>query len=65
MRRRFTGTIRRRLAGTTAMQWRASAGIGLIWQSPFAPLRFDYAVPINKQATDKVQKFNFSVSTAF
>lgn len=49
----------------TDMQWRASAGFGLIWQSPFAPLRFDYAVPIAKQSTDKVQKFNFSISTAF
>jgi outer membrane protein insertion porin family len=52
-------------AANTAMAWRASAGFGLIWQSPFAPLRFDYAIPISKQATDEVQRFNFSVSTAF
>ncbi|MCI5076985.1 MAG: outer membrane protein assembly factor BamA [Oricola sp.] len=49
----------------TGMEWRASAGVGLIWQSPFAPLRFDYAVPLAKEESDKVQKFNFSVSTAF
>jgi outer membrane protein insertion porin family len=52
-------------AVNTSMNWRASAGVSLIWQSPFAPLRFDYAFPIVKQATDKVQRFNFSVSTAF
>src|SRR6202041_182764 len=27
---------------------RTSVGVGLIWQSPFGPLRFDYAVPITK-----------------
>lgn len=52
-------------ASGTSMAWRTSAGFGLVWQSPFAPLRFDYAIPINKQPTDKVQKFNFSISTAF
>ena len=52
-------------AGATDMAWRASAGIGLVWQSPFAPLRFDYAIPFMKESTDKEQRFNFSVSTAF
>ncbi|WP_425418493.1 outer membrane protein assembly factor BamA [Oricola indica] len=52
-------------AANTAMEWRASAGIGLIWDSPFAPLRFDYAWPLMKEPTDKVQNFNFSISTAF
>jgi len=52
-------------AANTGMEWRASAGFSVIWQSPFAPLRFDYAVPIVKEATDKEQRFNFSVSTAF
>lgn len=49
----------------TSMAWRASVGMGLVWQSPFAPLRFDYAIPVMKEATDTVQKFNFSISTAF
>jgi outer membrane protein insertion porin family len=52
-------------AMATGMDWRASAGVGLVWQSPFAPLRFDYAIPLMKEATDKEQRFNFSVSTAF
>jgi len=44
---------------------RASAGISLMWASPFGPLRFDYAFPIAKADTDKVQNFNFGVSTKF
>jgi outer membrane protein insertion porin family len=47
------------------MEWRASAGFGLIWHSPFAPLRVDYAIPLVKEAGDEEQRFNFSVSTAF
>ena len=52
-------------AANTGMEWRASAGFGLIWHSPFAPLRIDYAIPIKKEAGDEEQRFNFSVSTAF
>ena len=47
------------------MEWRASAGIGLIWASPFGPLRVDYAVPFLKEDTDEVEEFNFGVSTRF
>jgi outer membrane protein insertion porin family len=52
-------------AASTDMKFRTSAGISLIWQSPFAPLRIDYAFPISKEDTDEVQQFNFSVSSAF
>lgn len=52
-------------ATTTGMKIRSSAGVSIIWQSPFAPLRLDYAWPIQKEATDKVTKWNFSVSSAF
>lgn len=44
---------------------RASAGLSLMWASPFGPLRFDYAFPVAKADTDKVQNFNFGVSTRF
>lgn len=49
----------------TDSQWRASAGISLMWTSPFGPLRFDYAWPIKKADGDRVQNFNFGVSTKF
>ena len=52
------------IAGT-GMEWRASAGIGLIWASPFGPLRVDYAVPFLKEDTDEGEEFNFGVSTRF
>lgn len=52
-------------AANTGMEWRASAGFGLIWHSPFAPLRVDYAIPLVKETGDEEQRFNFSVSTAF
>lgn len=53
------------LGGSDAMQWRASVGIGLLWASPFGPLRIDYAVPVQKEDTDDTQEFNFGISTRF
>ncbi|WP_336294400.1 outer membrane protein assembly factor BamA [Bartonella sp. CB169] len=45
--------------------WRSSAGVSLMWDSPFGPLRFDYAWPIRKQEGDQLQQFNFGISTKF
>ena len=47
------------------MKLRSSAGVSLMWASPFGPLRFDYAFPITKADSDKVQNFNFGMSTKF
>jgi outer membrane protein insertion porin family len=44
---------------------RSSVGIGLIWASPFGPLRFDYAVPLTKGQFDHVQQFRFGGGTSF
>jgi len=44
---------------------RSSVGVGLIWQSPFGPLRFDYAVPLTKGKYDRVQEFRFGGGTTF
>lgn len=44
---------------------RTSVGVGLIWQSPFGPLRFDYAVPLTKGKYDRVQEFRFGGGTTF
>ena len=46
-------------------QVRSSVGVGLIWASPFGPLRFDYAVPITKGQFDRVQQFKFGGGTTF
>jgi len=53
---------------------RSAAGIGLLWDSPLGPLRFDFAYPLTKycetglggnQVCDKTQSFRFSGGTRF
>ncbi|MDR3483471.1 MAG: outer membrane protein assembly factor BamA [Bradyrhizobium sp.] len=44
---------------------RSSVGVGLIWASPFGPLRFDYSVPITQGKYDVVQQFMFGGGTQF
>ena len=44
---------------------RSSVGVGLIWTSPFGPLRFDYAIPLTKGPHDVVQQFKFGGGTSF
>ncbi|MBF0187215.1 MAG: BamA/TamA family outer membrane protein, partial [Magnetococcales bacterium] len=33
------------------------------WDSPFGPLRFDYAFPILKETYDQKQNFSFSMGS--
>jgi outer membrane protein insertion porin family len=44
---------------------RASVGASLIWDSPFGPLRFDFAYPVLKQSYDRVQWFQFGGGARF
>jgi outer membrane protein insertion porin family len=50
---------------------RSSTGVSLQWLSPMGLFRFSYAVPINYQGQtrrlfgDEIEKFQFSVGTAF
>jgi outer membrane protein insertion porin family len=44
---------------------RTSVGVGLIWQSPFGPLRFDYAIPITMGKYDIPMQFKFGGGTSF
>jgi len=66
-----TGEVNSPTCPTCAMQYddtniiRTSVGVGLIWQSPFGPLRFDYAVPLSKGKYDIVQQFKFGGGTSF
>jgi outer membrane protein insertion porin family len=39
---------------------RSSFGAGLIWDSPFGPIRADYAIPVTKTSYDITQRFSFS-----
>ena len=44
---------------------RASTGIGISWISPVGPLRIAYAVPLRKQAQDKIERLQFQIGTSF
>ncbi|MBV8380154.1 MAG: outer membrane protein assembly factor BamA [Paucibacter sp.] len=44
---------------------RMSAGLGLSWVSPMGPLRLSFGTPIRKQPTDRIEKFQFQIGTAF
>ena len=44
---------------------RSSVGVGLVWDSPLGPLRFDLAYALTKQSYDKTQFFRFSGGTKF
>ncbi|MBZ9768934.1 MULTISPECIES: outer membrane protein assembly factor BamA [unclassified Mesorhizobium] len=52
-------------SSSTGMKLRASVGLGLMWASPFGPIRIDYAIPVKKESTDNVQEFNFGIATRF
>jgi outer membrane protein insertion porin family len=52
-------------ASSNNMFINTAAGVGLIWASPFGPLRFDLAYPITKRSYDKTQIFRFGGGTTF
>jgi outer membrane protein insertion porin family len=54
-----------RLGSSNDMQLRASGGIGLLWDSPLGPIRFDFAWPFLKQDYDQTQWFRFSGGATF
>jgi outer membrane protein insertion porin family len=49
----------------TATSLRASAGVGLTWVSPVGPLKLSYGTPVRKQPTDRIQRLQFQIGTAF
>ncbi|MEI8144580.1 MAG: outer membrane protein assembly factor BamA [Alphaproteobacteria bacterium] len=44
---------------------RSSVGLGLLWNSPFGPIRFDYSFVLAKAPFDRTQAFRFSGGTRF
>lgn len=44
---------------------RASVGVGVLWKSPFGPIRADFGIPILKARGDQTQIFRFSGGTQF
>ncbi len=44
---------------------RYSTGVGLAWNSPLGPLKFNLAYPLNEEEGDKTEVFQFSMGTTF
>lgn len=44
---------------------RASAGVSIFWDSPFGPVRFDFAEAFIREDYDKAEFFRFSTRTGF
>lgn len=44
---------------------RVSAGVGLSWISPMGPLKLSFGSPLRKKSTDRIEKFQFQIGTAF
>ena len=44
---------------------RVSAGFGVSWLSPVGPLKLSWRRPVRFEPTDRIQKFQFQIGTAF
>jgi len=53
------------LQGSDQHKVRSSVGVGLLWNSPFGPIRFDYSFVLSKARGDQTQAFRFSGGTRF
>ncbi|MBA4697099.1 MAG: outer membrane protein assembly factor BamA [Legionella sp.] len=52
-------------SGTSGGPLRFSTGLGIEWNSPFGPLAFSVAAPLNKQRLDNTQIFQFTMASGF
>lgn len=48
-----------------AFHMRSAVGLSLFIDTAFAPLRFNYAFPIQKEAYDETERFRFTLQTRF
>ena len=44
---------------------RGSAGVSLLIDTAFAPLRFNYAFPLKREDYDETERFQFTIQTRF
>lgn len=59
----FTGAGGAKYVDSSAI--RASIGFGVVWKSPFGPIRGDFGFPILKATGDQTEIFRFSGGTQF
>ena len=48
-----------------SLKLRSSVGVSLFVDTPLAPLRFNYAIPLQKEDYDVTERFRFTVQTRF
>jgi outer membrane protein insertion porin family len=51
--------------GTSLDPLRVSAGLGLSWVSPVGPLKLSWGKPLRYERTDRIQRLQFQIGTAF
>lgn len=51
------------LPGSAGLRY--STGAAVTWMSPVGPIKFSYAVPLNEQPGDELQKFQFTLGSMF
>jgi outer membrane protein insertion porin family len=44
---------------------RSAVGVSLFVDTPLAPLRFNYSVPLQKEEYDVVERFRFTIESRF
>ncbi|MDO8882939.1 outer membrane protein assembly factor BamA [Pseudotabrizicola sp.] len=49
----------------TGFNPRAAVGVSVLWDAPIGPLRFNFSRALKKEAYDKEQKFDLTISTQF
>ena len=59
------GNVWRETESLELQSLRMSAGVGVSWLSPVGPLKLSWGRPLRSQPTDRIQKFQFQIGTAF
>lgn len=54
-----------KITDSAANPIRASAGVGLSWISPVGPLKLSWGYPLRYARTDRIQRLQFQIGTAF
>ncbi len=57
------GSVFKRMDSFNADELRYSVGLSVKWLTPMAPLTFSYGIPLNDQAGDRLEKFQFTLGT--
>ena len=55
------GNVYNKVNGFDISQLRYSAGVALAWITPVGPLKFSFGIPLNRQAGDQIESFQFTI----